>query len=63
MFLTGLKKIEISGGRAGSLFKDYPGGAAAFAEDFKVFFLDPRRFTYTPLILCKGMRPCDEDSA
>ena len=25
--------------------------------DFKKFLLDPRRFTYTPLILCKGIKP------
>lgn len=52
-----LKKIEISAYKAGNLFTGYPGGAEAFAIDFKTFFLDPRRFTYTPLILCKGMRP------
>jgi len=55
-----LKKLEIGTDKMNGLFIDYPGGAAAFVEDFKNFFLDPRRFTYTPLILCKGMRPYDE---
>ena len=52
-----LKKVEVSAGKLESLFSNYPGGAPAFAADFKKFFLDPRRFTYTPLIMCKGTRP------
>ncbi len=28
----------------------------AFIEDFRKLFSDPRRLTYTPLILCKGMK-------
>jgi len=58
-----LKKLEIGTDKMNGLFIDYPGGAAAFVEDFKNFFLDPRRFTYTPLILCKGMRSYDEGTA
>lgn len=50
-----LKKIEVGADKA--LFARYPGGGGAFLEDFKRFFMDPRRFTYTPLILCKGMKP------
>lgn len=57
-----LKKVEIGTEKMQCFFKDYPGGAEAFIADFRKFFLDPRRFTYTPLILCKGMRP-HEDSA
>jgi ubiquinone/menaquinone biosynthesis C-methylase UbiE len=52
-----LKKVQIGTEKMQGLFQDYPGGADTFMEDFKKFFLDPRRFTYTPLILCKGMRP------
>ena len=29
----------------------------AFQEGFLRFFEDPRRFTYTPLIMCKGKKP------
>jgi SAM-dependent methyltransferase len=36
---------------------EYPGGVEGLASDFMHFFNDPRRFTYTPLILCKGMKP------
>ena len=54
-----LKKIEIAAAKLEDLFAAYPGGHRAFLADFEKFFLDPRRFTYTPLILCKGMRPLD----
>lgn len=52
-----LKKVEVGADKIEHLFAGYPGGYKTFAEEFKTFFLDPRRFTYTPLILCKGMRP------
>lgn len=58
-----LKKLEIGTKKMHSLFKEYPGGKESFLADFKKFFLDPRRFTYTPLILCKGMRPYDEGAS
>lgn len=52
-----IKKLEIAGSRLRDIFSCYSGGYEAFFTDFKKFFLDPRRFTYTPLILCKGIRP------
>jgi SAM-dependent methyltransferase len=52
-----IKKMEIAAKRLGDMFDRYPGGYEAFFADFKKFFLDPRRFTYTPLILCKGRKP------
>jgi SAM-dependent methyltransferase len=52
-----IKKVEVASEKAKDLFDNYPGGQAAFFVDFGKFFLDPRRFTYTPLILCKGMKP------
>ncbi len=51
------KKIEVSADRLKPLFDGYPRGVEGFKEDFRKFFNDPRRFTYTPLIMCKGMRP------
>ena len=54
-----MKKIEIIVKRFEDLFIDYTGGCEAFIDDFKRFLIDPRRFTYTPLILCKGMKPLD----
>jgi SAM-dependent methyltransferase len=51
------KKVEVASVMMKHLFDEYPGGYAVFYDDFRRFFLDHRRFTYTPLILCKGMKP------
>jgi SAM-dependent methyltransferase len=37
--------------------RDYPGGYEEFLRDLVAYLDDPRRFIYTPLILCKGTRP------
>lgn len=52
-----MKKGEIAAIKASRLFESYPGGRDAFFSDFTKFLMDPRRFIYTPLILCKGMKP------
>jgi ubiquinone/menaquinone biosynthesis C-methylase UbiE len=52
-----IKKVEVVSQRAKELFKKYPGGRSGFFQDFKTFFQDRKRFTYTPLILCKGIKP------
>jgi ubiquinone/menaquinone biosynthesis C-methylase UbiE len=52
-----LKKMEVSSIKARELFENYPGGRKSFFNDFNNFFLDPRRFTYTPLIICMGSKP------
>jgi len=52
-----VKKMEVAGSIVGDLFDTYPGGHTQLVADFKKLLLDPRRFTYTPLILCKGTRP------
>jgi len=51
------KKLEIASIKVPEVFQHYPGGHEKFLTDYVNFFNDPRRFTYTPLILCKGMRP------
>ena len=51
------KKIEVIAPRLADLFETYPHGYEGFSMDFHKFFHDPRRFTYTPLIMGKGMRP------
>lgn len=50
------KKIETVSERIRETCRNYPGGYEAFRLDFKSFLEDPRRFTYTPLILCKGRK-------
>lgn len=50
-------KIELAGRRSGWTFEDYEDGFAGFEQEFKAYFLDPRRFVYTPLILARGVKP------
>jgi hypothetical protein len=38
-------------------YPEYPGGYEEFCEECRMFFADPRRFTYTPLIACRGKLP------
>lgn len=51
------KKVEVAGRRSGYGFPEYEGRFEAFAEEFRRFFYSPRRFTYTPLIACRGCKP------
>jgi SAM-dependent methyltransferase len=53
------KKAEVAAAKLGYLFDNYPGGNKGFFKDLKQFLHDPRRFTYTSLILCKGRRPAE----
>jgi SAM-dependent methyltransferase len=51
------KKVEVIGRNSGLSFDEYEGGFEEFQEEFRTFFADPRRFTYTPLISCRGRKP------
>lgn len=50
------RKVEVAAARSGYGFPEYPGGFEEFREEFRRFFADPRRFTYTPMILCRGVK-------
>lgn len=52
-----LRKAEIAPARLGFTFALYPGGHPEFVAEFQQFFADPRRFTYSPLVLCRGCHP------
>jgi len=51
------KKVEVATKKEKKIFGIYPGGHEQFLRDFKNFFTSPRRFTYTPVIICKGRKP------
>ena len=53
------QKIELAGKRSGWTFDDYAGGYEEFVEEFKAFFSSPQRFTYTPIIISRGVNPGD----
>jgi len=52
-----MKKIEVLSKKINYQFEEYEQGYEEFIEEFKKFFSNPRRFTYTPVILCKGRKP------
>lgn len=52
-----LKKAEIAPQKIGYRFDEYGGGHEEFIEEFNTFFHNPARFTYSPIILCRGVKP------
>jgi len=52
-----LKKLEVATNRINYQFDEYKGGYNEFLEEFTKFFTDPRRFTYSPIISCRGRKP------
>ncbi len=52
-----IKKMEVAAKDSGCKFEEYAGDHNAFVAEFDEFFRSPRRFSYTPLILCSGRRP------
>jgi SAM-dependent methyltransferase len=55
-FFNWQKKIEVIIKRIPQVFQAYPGGSAAFQKYFISFLNNRRRFSYTPLIVCKGTK-------
>jgi 2-polyprenyl-3-methyl-5-hydroxy-6-metoxy-1,4-benzoquinol methylase len=51
------RKLEVAVRNSGYGFDTYQGGYQEFLEEFRAFFADPRRFTYTPIICCRGEKP------
>jgi len=49
------KKVEVAARHY--RFNEYPGGYDEFFEEFRGFFASPRRFTYSPIISCRGRKP------
>jgi ubiquinone/menaquinone biosynthesis C-methylase UbiE len=50
------KKVEIAARNSGYGFEEYEDGYEGFYAEFKSSFADPRRFLYTPIICCRGVR-------
>ena len=56
-------KMKTASQKTNDLFLGYPGGKQGFFDDFIAFFKDPRRFSYNPLIIVKGLKPASTDDA
>lgn len=52
-------KLKIAGAGSGYAFPEYSRGFQEFLADARELAQDPRRFTYTPIILGRGEKPLD----
>lgn len=52
-----MKKIEVTARKVAFQFDLYDNGYEGFLSEFRKFFADPGRFTYTPIICCSGRNP------
>ena len=50
------RKLEVVHKKIPDLLNDYEGGFDQFQRDFQTYIEDHRRFTYTPVISCRGRR-------
>ncbi len=55
-WLNWTQKVEIAAKHSGYDFKEFNDGFKGFQSEFQSFFCDPRRFTYTPIICCRGVK-------
>ncbi len=51
-----MKKLSIAPEKIAYDFGSYEGGKEQFKKDFQSFFYDPKRFTYSPIICCRGVK-------
>jgi ubiquinone/menaquinone biosynthesis C-methylase UbiE len=51
-----IKKLEVAGKKSGYGFEEYGGNYEAFFKEFNSTFFHPRRFSYTPVICCRGCK-------
>ena len=51
------KKIEVIQKLINYNFPEYEDGYDGFIEEFETYRNNPRRFSYTPLICCRGQKP------
>jgi len=52
-----MKKIEVISRKIDYRFEDKSWGIEEFISEFREFFSNPRRFTYSPLVSCRGRKP------
>jgi hypothetical protein len=52
-----LSKAEAARNAPELFADDYPGGYEEFRRELAAYLDHPRRFLYTPLIMCKGKKP------
>ncbi len=51
-----MKKVKIAAKNSGYRFEEYDDKFEGFLTEFRQSFFNPRRFTYTPIIICRGCK-------
>lgn len=51
------QKLTMAIARCRAPLARYPGGEPEFFDEFERYFSHPRRFSYTPIIACRGRKP------
>lgn len=51
------RKVEVAAQRSGCSFSAYEGNFKLFRKEVEEFMASPKRFTYTPLIIARGIKP------
>jgi len=51
-----LRKVEVGAQKSGCEFAAYDGNFESFRDEAQEFMLSPKRFTYTPLIIARGIK-------
>jgi ubiquinone/menaquinone biosynthesis C-methylase UbiE len=52
-----LSKLEVAVKSSGSTFTEYDGDFNELRKEFLEFLDNPRRFIFTPIIICRGIKP------
>jgi ubiquinone/menaquinone biosynthesis C-methylase UbiE len=52
-----MRKIEITAKKSGCKFEQYGGDCQAYIDEWQAFIRDPRRFSYTMLVVARGTKP------
>lgn len=55
-----VKKVEVGLSKLGYDFPEYQGSFSKFHKEILEYIRSPRRFIYTPVIVCRGQKPASE---
>jgi ubiquinone/menaquinone biosynthesis C-methylase UbiE len=56
--LNWIQKLEVASRKVDHTFEELDGGYEEFRTGFKSFLSNPGRFSYSPLISCRGQKSC-----
>jgi len=51
------RKMDLAKAVPDGFFDEFDGGRDEFLDELNAYVIDPRRFTYTPVVSCRGIKP------